>query len=366
MATKDELNQQTQLQPVSYIDAAGQKQTGVADMPAADNSYYDQARDNYKTMYTEALAFNQDAAAKATEQAQVAAKAQREALTQGYQGTNRQLYRDYMQNQRTLPQQLAARGYTGGLSESARIRLANSYEEALAENERARMSQQASADAALQQRLYEIQSAAAQGDQNARQQLLSYNQALMDQQRQEQRQDYLTQQEWARSDQQYARELQRQDAANKAQTLAAAGDFSGYAALGYSKGEIDALTRAWLASNPDLVSAWIAAHPADAARMGITAPSSGESGGTYTAAAAAQTGNTGGIKGLTGQILEAFKAGATEDQIREAVQDEIKENRSSYTEGNTAWNNAVKAAQEAGIEVKKTWGPWVAGTRNPR
>ena len=48
-------------------------------------------------------------------------------LPLSYAGTNRQLYRDYMGNKRTLPQQMAAMGYNGGLSESAQLRLRNSY-----------------------------------------------------------------------------------------------------------------------------------------------------------------------------------------------------------------------------------------------
>lgn len=332
-------SQPTVQQPVSYIDNNGQKQQGVAEVPTAKastgNSYYDNLREGYQTMYDEAVRANQEAAERASQQAREAAEAQRQALATGYQGTNRQLYRDYMAQSRVLPQQMAAAGYSGGLSESARLRLANSYEEALAENERARMGQQASADATLQQRLYEIQAQADAGNQQARQQQLAYEQAMIEQ--------------------------MRQDQLARADTLAAAGDFSGYKDLGYSQSEIDALTRAWLASNPGMTSAWISAHPADARRLGIgTARSGGSGGGYYETPAAA------GIGGLAGQITEALLAGATEDEVRADLQDQMRKGDLSYTEANNAWDRAVQTARNSGATVTKPWGPWVAGTRMPR
>lgn len=309
-------------QTVSYIDNNGQRQQGVADM----SGYYDQARAGYRTMYDEAVAGNNQAAERAAAQAREAAAANRQALDTGYQGTNRQLYRDYMQNQRTLPQQMAARGYTGGLSESAQLRLQNSYEEALAENERSRLGQQASADAALSQRLYEIQAQADSGNREARQQLLAYEQGLRDLQRQEAREDAA----YARTLQEQQRQEARQDLQTRATTLAAAGDFSGYADLGYSQAQIDALTRAWLASNPDLTSAWISAHPVDAQRLGISVESTPSySGGYYPAA-------SGGLRGLAGQLVEAYQGGTDWNTIRETVSDMVDAGEITPQEGNQA------------------------------
>ena len=295
--------QQPNLQPVSYIEN-GQKQMGVANMPKADTApdYYDQQRAGYQNMYDEAVRHNNEQAERAAEQAREAAEAQRQALAQGYQGTNRQLYRDYMENRRRLPQQMGAAGYSGGLSESAQLRLRNSYEEALAENERSRMGQQATADANLANRLYEIRAAADSGNQEAWQQRQAYEQTLRDQ--------------------------QRQDQISHADTLAAAGDFSGYRALGYTQNEIDAMTRSWLASNPDMKSAWIAAHPEDAERLGIREEYSGYYAPQPTPAE---------------QIQQALQAGASWDDVRRIGNEMVE----SGELGLKDWNQAERAAYES-------------------
>lgn len=301
---------QTQKQPVSYINAQGQKATGVADIPKNTDSYYDDMRGYYQNMYDEAVRNNNDAAARAAEQARKAAEAERQALLQGYQGTNRQLYRDYMQRQKVLPQQMAAAGYSGGLSESARIRLANSYGEALAENERARLGQQATSDANLANRLYEIQAAADQGNQQARQQQLAYEQAL--------------------------REQQRQDLITRADTLAASGDFSGYRSLGYSQNEIDALARTWLAAHPEMTESWIAAHPEDAGRLNITAPSTG--GGYYEGGGGGNEtgGNGGGSTSLNQMVQQAVLDGASWRDITQTLNDMVRAGEITPAERNGA------------------------------
>jgi hypothetical protein len=286
--------QPTQMQPVSYIDN-GQRKTGVATVPKQEPSYYDQQRAGYQEMYDEAVRANREATERASQQAREAAEAERAARAAGYQGTNRQLYRDYMQRQRVLPQQMAAGGYSGGLSESARVRLRNSYEEAMAENERSRMREQAAADANLSNRLYEIQTAADRGDQEAWQRRQDYEQALRDQQRQEQ--------------------------IGRADTLAAAGDFSGYAGLGYTQAQIDAMTRSWLASNPDMTASWIAGHPEEARRLGISNP------------------NTGGYTPedtLTRQMEEAAAEGQSPDTIREIARRLVETGAATWQQMNTA------------------------------
>ena len=316
--------QTTQKQPVSYIDAAGQKATGIADVPKATPSYYDDMRANYQNMYDEAVRNNNAAAEAAAEQARAAAEAQRQALAQGYQGSNRQLYRDYMNNKRTLPQQMAAAGYSGGLSESARLKLANSYEEALAENARSQLSEQAAADANLANRLYEIQATADSGNQQARQQQLAYEQALLEQQRQER--------------------LQQAD------TLAAAGDFSGYAALGYTQNQIDALARTWLAAHPEMTSSWIAAHPEEAGRLNITAPSTGGGENGYYAPQAAS---------LKDQAIEAAQGGMTLPQIYADLRQQVDSGKISEAEKNEAWLAAVDYMRSVNWQREQT------GQRSP-
>lgn len=228
--------------PVTYVDEAGQAQQGVADTQDIPG-YPDAMRNYYQQMLDEQTGANEAAAAAAAERARAATQAQIDALNAGYQGTNRELYRDYMERQRTLPQQLAAQGYTGGLTESSRLRMGNAYQEALAGNERARLSEESGANAALAQQLFESRMATDQANQQARQQYLQYMAGLEEQQYQEQQ---------ARADQ-----------------LAASGDFSGYLGLGYSQDEVDYLTRLWLKQNPKLLNTWIDAHPEEAARLGI-------------------------------------------------------------------------------------------------
>ncbi len=228
--------------PVTYVDEAGQAQQGVADTQDIPG-YPETMRNYYQQIADEQTAANEAAAAAAAERARAATQAQIDALNAGYQGTNRELYRDYMERQRTLPQQLAAQGYTGGLTESSRLRMGNAYQEALAGNERARLSEESGANAALAQQLFESRMATDQANQQARQQYLQYMAGLEEQQYQEQQ---------ARADQ-----------------LAASGDFSGYLGLGYSQDEVDYLTRLWLKQNPKLLNTWIDAHPEEAARMGI-------------------------------------------------------------------------------------------------
>ena len=222
----DRLSGRTNTQTVTYIAPNGQKATGTVQQPAQP-SYWETMQDYYQRMYDEQVAANNQALEDARSRAQEATDAQLEALRQGYQGTNRQLYRDFMENERALPQQMAARGYSGGLSESSRLRLRNAYEEALAENERARMGEESSANQALAQQLYEAQQAANLANNQAAQNRYSYLAAL----------------EEARYKQ------DRADLENRAALLGSIGDFSVYAQLGYTPAEIARLQAAWNAQH---------------------------------------------------------------------------------------------------------------------
>lgn len=224
-------------QTATYIDDNGERQTGTYSaagenagignaQESAAPSHYDQMRGYYQQMYDEQVASNEAARAAAEQRAREATQQQIDALKSGYQGTNRQLYRDYMEHRRTLPQEMAARGYSGGMSESSMLRLRNSYEEGLNENERARIGQEAGANAALAQQLYEAQARKSAADQQANQQRLGYLTALQEQ--------------------------QYQDLQQRAATLASAGDFSGYQDLGYSSEEISYLEDIWARQNPAL------------------------------------------------------------------------------------------------------------------
>ena len=314
-------------QKVTYVDSSGQKKTGTA--PAAytpkKDTFYDDMAAYYQQMYDEQVAANNAANAAAADQARQATQAQIDALAASYADTNRQLYRDYMQNERTLPQQMAAQGYSGGLSESAMLRLRNAYEENLNVNERARAGQENAANAALAQQLFEAQMAADQANQAANQQRLGY----------------LAQLRSSRYDQEQQRLQQR------AQALAAAGNFNGYRDLGYSQAETDYLTRLWLSEHPDQLSTWIKGNKADAARLGISLPSSGGSSG-------------GG--GAASQAVAAYMNGASQKEISDALKTSVKSGEISAAAAAYADRIVKNAAASAGSSSKARATPVTVGT----
>ena len=180
----------------------------------------------YQKMYEDAVKANNDAAKAAAERALAQVEQGIGELGEQYGGINKQLYRDYMESLRVLPQELAARGYNGGMSESARLGLDTAYGERLNENEAARIAaimqlRQQGADA-------EYQANAARDQANAEAQQNLYANFI----------NLLLQ--------------QQQDAATKAQNMAQYGDFSGYLGLGYTQSEIDQMQKAWIAANPEL------------------------------------------------------------------------------------------------------------------
>ena len=213
--------------PATYVDDSGNRRTGVT---SYSDPYWDSMRDYYNSIYDARVAANNADVENAYAQAARAAQEQRDNLNAGYRDTNRQLYRDYMQAQKALPQQMAAQGYTGGLTESGKIRLNNAYGENLAVNERARLSRLSGVDAALAQKEYDLRSAAARANQQALQDRYAALADLRTKQYQQQRSDDLS----------------------RAALLAQAGDYSGYGGLGVSQADADYLARIWRAQNPRL------------------------------------------------------------------------------------------------------------------
>lgn len=221
---------------VTYIDTNGDAQKGTTEGTtegAAEETpgepqrtYLDELRDQYQKMYDDAVKANNDAAKAAAERALAQAEKGVGELGDQYGSLNKQLYRDYMESLRVLPQEMAARGYSGGMSESARLGLDTAYGERLNENEAARIAaimqlRQQGADAE-----YQANAARDQANAQAQQNLYANMMNLILQ--------------------------QQQDAATKAQNMAQYGDFSGYLGLGYTQSEIDQMQKAWIAANPEL------------------------------------------------------------------------------------------------------------------
>lgn len=210
---------------VTYIDPNGDAQKGTTEGTPEETpgepqrTYLDELRDQYQKMYD-------DAVKAAAERALAQAEKGVGELGDQYGSLNKQLYRDYMESLRVLPQEMAARGYSGGMSESARLGLDTAYGERLNENEAARIAaimqlRQQGADAE-----YQANAARDQANAQAQQNLYANMMNLILQ--------------------------QQQDAATKAQNMAQYGDFSGYLGLGYTQSEIDQMQKAWIAANPEL------------------------------------------------------------------------------------------------------------------
>ncbi|MBR6208726.1 MAG: hypothetical protein IKQ69_06985 [Oscillospiraceae bacterium] len=193
-----------------------------------EDPYWENMRSYYETVYTDALRQSEENAEQASAAARLEAEQRRAAIAGEYDALDRQLYRDYMEQRRTLPQELAAQGYTGGVSESARLRLHNSYEEAMAENRRERFRQSTQAE---YQRAQAEAAARAEAERSNAQARRDWQQSL------------------AELDRERHGET-RSDDLLRAQTLAEAGDFSGYRALGWSEGELAYMSAVWEAGHP--------------------------------------------------------------------------------------------------------------------
>ena len=137
--------------------------------PAQRTPTYSEIMEKYLAgRYADALAGNRRTAEAEADAAERDAQDALERIRGGYKNTDRQLYREYMESTRTLPQRLAAQGITGGLTESSQVRLANSYGEELAENERARLAEEAKAYSARDARLAAAKSERERADAEAK------------------------------------------------------------------------------------------------------------------------------------------------------------------------------------------------------
>ncbi len=211
----------------TYIGSDGSKKSGTVKVtPGTTPKFYDEMAELYRQMYADSIAADEEALAAAEQRTQEATDEQLAALAAQYAGTNRQLYRDYMNTRKTLPQQLAAMGYNGGASESSLLRLGTSYEEGLNENERAKAAQEAGLRSQLAQKLYELRAKSSDSRRASKENLDSRLAAL--------------------------KEAAYQNQMQRAAEMAANGDFSEYALLGYSPSETAWLKRMFPKKYPAL------------------------------------------------------------------------------------------------------------------
>lgn len=228
---------------VTYIGENGEKQTGT--IPAVPGS--GTAGEWYAAQLEQAKMNNAAQAEDTAARARAEADKQVNALRDQYAAANRQLYRDYMEDKKALPQAMAAQGYTGGLSESGRLKLETSYGEELNENERARLQQENEIRTAQNQQLRTAEAAAGSADSKALEDYYGHMAAL-------------AQKEY---------ETSLANAQTRAKKLADSGDISGLLALGYTEEEAKYLVRLWLQDNDEHARLWADTFAGDNARYGI-------------------------------------------------------------------------------------------------
>lgn len=226
---------QDKAETATYIDADGQKQTGTvaSDIKAAlgTDNYYSKTADTYGQMLEAQKQENAAAAADADASALAELQRQTEKVNTEYGKTDKQLYRGYRTAVRDLPQQLAAMGITGGLSETSRVDLERGYGENLNASQLQRLAaiddMEAANEAAKREREAALRQQNAAATQNYYTQLLGLG------------------------EQKYAEDQARQK--QSAETLASMGDFSGYVALGLmTDAQAALMKKAWIAENPEL------------------------------------------------------------------------------------------------------------------
>ena len=210
----------------SGADDGGKSPAG-ADTTANGPTYSEILQKYYAGQYTDALAGNKRTAEAEADAAEHDAQDAIDRIRGGYKNTDRQLYREYMESTRTLPQRLAAQGITGGLTESSQVRLANSYGEGLAENERARLAEEAQTYSARDARLAAAKAERERADAEAKK---AHGESL------------------AKLWQEVERQ-RREEAAKAAALLAAAGDYSGYVGMGLTQEQADYLAEIWMGRN---------------------------------------------------------------------------------------------------------------------
>lgn len=257
---------------IKQANAAAQQQ-----QQSQIEDYYADLLEENKSTYA-AIQAQQEAAAKAAvEQSVNRLEGQKSDVEQQYQDLYRQLYLNKRMAEKNLPQQMAAMGYNGGLTESTALGLQTSYNDALRQGEQSKTNtlsdiDQAIANARLTGDISIAEQAAALAQQGlasysdivaAMQQQQNWAQQFAYQQAQDERnynyqvgRDQVSDNQWNLSwnRQQILDQLERSDVDyNRKLQLANllyqnSGDASGYAALGLTANEISGLEASYAAA----------------------------------------------------------------------------------------------------------------------
>lgn len=234
--------------------------------PAENAGSYSNSNDRYLNQLKKIQDEQTRAQELAVKQAVAQVMAQKPLIEQSYDDLAREAYVSNQLAMRDMPQQLAAMGYTGGMTESSLTGLLNTYQNTLSEGERARYNALLGLenDAANIQATGDI--AIAQNAAQYAQQLADYYQYLQSLQAQQQQfydslayqqqQDALAQQNYldAFAYQQQQDALARGDIDRDwqwtlAQYLRAVGDYSGLEAMGIDTTQMRAYDAAVAAQN---------------------------------------------------------------------------------------------------------------------
>ena len=236
---------------------------------AADYIYNKQYETNslYKDMmdkiFSDTSAQQEAAQRAAIEQAVNDLSGQKTGIVQSYDDLYKQLYLDRRRAEKNLPQQLAAMGISGGMSESSALGIQNNYANALLQGEQEKLSTLSDIDRAIADaRLTGEIGIAQQAAQLAMDKLNAYGSyvnGLMNQQQyynnfqyqqgRDQVSDAQWQQQWNR--QQILDQLSRDDVSYDRKLYMAeilyqnTGDASGFKALGMTDEQIAAMGRNW-------------------------------------------------------------------------------------------------------------------------
>ena len=279
----------------------------------------------------------QEAAKKAAvEKAVGTLDAQKKNVNQSYADLNRQLYINRRMAEKKLPQQMAAMGHTGGLTESAVLGLQTGYNEGLRQGEQERLKSIADIDKAIvDTRLQGDISIAELAAQNAKDKMTSYANILtaMQNQANADREYGLTQQQMSR--QEALDQLERDDLDYSRKLAAAqylyesAGDASGLRMLGFGDSQIAALQKQWALDKQKKVSS--------GGDTGVGKPVL-----TYS------------------QMMEAINAGVVTPNVSDAYQYYMGEPLEGSYEEPVGGNNLKDAAGISFADLKRTIGQLLA------
>lgn len=119
--------------------------------PKETPNYYEEYQSQLKDFQSSQQDLLQQQYAAALEAAKLNLDSQRTRVNQQYDDLARQLYIQRRQQEMMLPEQMAAMGYTGGITESSALGLQTSYADALRQGETQRINTIASLEQAIRQ-----------------------------------------------------------------------------------------------------------------------------------------------------------------------------------------------------------------------